>query len=159
MNPTLKADLKLLKETINHMRAKLKRLEYRKTHREQERVSRRNWTIKNRAKANLSTRNSILKSKYGITTEQYDAMLKNQNYCCVICNKPASAFKQRLHVEHCHKTNKIRGLACVNCNRLLGACEDTIEVLENAINYLKQHGNASLAVIDKKLINSIKYAN
>lgn len=39
---------------------------------------------------------------------------------------------------HDHKTGKIRGLLCRACNHGLGNFLDSIENLEEAINYLKK---------------------
>lgn len=65
-------------------------------------------------------RNSHLKRNYGITLEQYNDILKDQDYVCAICgtNKPGDWGV--FHVDHCHKTDKVRGLLCGVCNRRLG---------------------------------------
>lgn len=59
---------------------------------------------------------------YGITLEQYDAMFAKQAGRCAICgtDKPG---RQRLHVDHCHATKKVRGLLCFVCNTRLGIVE------------------------------------
>ena len=64
-----------------------------------------------------------LQQKYGITIEQYDEMYNSQNGCCDICKRHSSEFKKGLGVDHCHTTNKVRGLLCGNCNRLVGEYE------------------------------------
>ena len=64
-----------------------------------------------------------MKSNYGITIEQYDAMVVAQNGCCAICGQePQFAIRQwkKLHVDHCHETGKVRALLCVHCNHGLG---------------------------------------
>jgi hypothetical protein len=43
----------------------------------------------------------------------------------------------RLSVDHCHNTGKIRGILCTKCNTGLGSFKDNIELLMNAIKYLK----------------------
>lgn len=57
---------------------------------------------------------------------------------CEICGKknyyPGS---YRLSLDHDHKTGKFRGLLCVNCNTILGNCNDNIKLLRSAIKYLK----------------------
>jgi hypothetical protein len=76
---------------------------------------------------------------FGITLEDYNRMLKEQNNVCYICNKPeTSKRRKKLSVDHCHKTNKVRGLLCSNCNLGLGNFQDNIEFLEKAILYLKK---------------------
>jgi len=69
-------------------------------------------------------RSYSLRVNYGISVEQYEAMLKQQSGCCAICKKaPGENARGRLHVDHCHKTGKIRGLLCVKCNMALGWVE------------------------------------
>lgn len=100
----------------------------------------RNDYFKSRA---LHTSN--LKRRYGITSEQYDQMLKKQKGLCAICknkenaksyNKQSSA-PQRLAIDHCHKTGLVRGLLCFSCNRGIGYLKDDIKLLSNAIKYLQ----------------------
>ena len=80
-----------------------------------------------------------LKRSFKITLEQYKEMFSKQNGCCAICKRPLSEFKRSLAVDHDHKTNKIRGLLCVNCNIILGNAYDSIEILTQAIQYLNQN--------------------
>jgi hypothetical protein len=65
---------------------------------------------------------------------KYEEMLKKQNGVCAICS--SAAIKGSLPVDHCHKTNKIRGLLCENCNRGLGLFKDEPEFLIRAANYI-----------------------
>lgn len=62
-------------------------------------------------------RNSALRSRYGITTEQYDEMLAEQAGVCAICGNPPK--KRRLYVDHDHDTGRVRGLLCAHCNSSL----------------------------------------
>lgn len=75
-------------------------------------------------------------AKYGISVEEYDNMLLSQKGKCKICSRHATEFKIRLSVDHCHKTLKIRGLLCPNCNTALGKFMDDTKLLRKAINYL-----------------------
>ena len=85
--------------------------------------------------------------KYGITPEGYDIMLKEQNYKCKIClikfnnNYNKESKKDYAHaqqLDHCHTTNKIRGILCPFCNKGLGHFKDSTEILTNAITYLEE---------------------
>lgn len=78
-----------------------------------------------------------LKRVFGITLDEYNILLEKQGYKCKICERPTSDFKKRLHVDHCHKTGKIRGLLCYTCNSGLGYLKDSIYLLFKAIFYLK----------------------
>ncbi len=65
-----------------------------------------------------------------------------QNGLCAICNQPETAFMKNkimyLAVDHDHKTGKIRGLLCSNCNNGLGRFYDNVELLQNAIGYIEK---------------------
>ena len=76
-----------------------------------------------------------LKRTYGITKDEYDAMLEMQQAKCGICECNL-AEGRTTHVDHDHKTGNIRGLLCRNCNLGIGLFEDSTETLKNAIAYL-----------------------
>lgn len=86
-------------------------------------------------------RSRSLKRKFDITQDQYNRLFESQNHCCVICKTmyDKQKHKRMFPVDHNHKTNRIRGILCMPCNALLGHAKDTIEILENAIHYLKSH--------------------
>ena len=76
--------------------------------------------------------------KYGITLEQYNAMLAAQGGVCALCKMPGRFGKyDKLDVDHCHETGRVRGLLCITCNHALGILGDNVEALEKAIKYLK----------------------
>ena len=78
-----------------------------------------------------------LKHKYGVSQEDYAKRLKKQNYGCAICRVHEMKLTRGLYVDHNHKTGKVRGLLCTNCNTALGMLEDSPELLTKAIEYLK----------------------
>lgn len=77
----------------------------------------------------------VLKSKFGITLDDYDAMLVAQGGGCQICGAPPAGDK-RLAVDHCHETGRVRGLLCTPCNQALGLMRDDPNRLQRAIAYL-----------------------
>ena len=84
------------------------------------------------------TKDSTIKNKYSISLEDYKSILNSQNNKCAICSTsipggPSNKFV----IDHCHKTNKVRGLLCNRCNTGLGKLGDTVESLERALEYLK----------------------
>lgn len=80
-----------------------------------------------------------LKKKYGLTEERYYEILENQEYRCAICKSfEKDSRKGRFCVDHCHDTNIIRGLLCFSCNVMLGNANDRIDLLREAIIYLKK---------------------
>ena len=78
--------------------------------------------------------------QYGITPDDYIQMLGNQNGECAICGSPDSGCikKERLHVDHCHTTGKVRGLLCTNCNQAIGKFKDSPELLRLAAMYIEK---------------------
>ena len=62
--------------------------------------------------------------------------MKLQDNKCALCKTPFSD-KIKPNVDHCHSTEKIRGILCNKCNSGLGFLGDNIESLERAINYLR----------------------
>ena len=80
---------------------------------------------------------------YGLTEEDFNTLLKKQEYKCFCCSKEHKEHKsERLFVDHCHTTGKIRGLLCHHCNFALGAAKDNIETLKNLIKYLEQNNGS-----------------
>ena len=77
-----------------------------------------------------------LQYNYGITVEDYDRMFKEQNGRCAICH--TQQHYQRLAVDHCHKTGKVRGLLCQHCNRSIGLMFDSPLRLRNAADYIEK---------------------
>lgn len=84
-------------------------------------------------------RDKYLREKYGITEQDYDKMLKDQNFQCDICGSTKNNKKKYFAVDHCHESGKVRGLLCDNCNTGLGQFKDTIHNLKQAIEYLKKN--------------------
>ena len=100
----------------------------------------------------LTIKGYKLKHKYNLTLEQYTNMLIEQDYGCSICGCKLSDdvsekdVKGKPHVDHCHKTGRVRGLVCRNCNLVLGYCKDDPNVLYFAADYLYGVKNPYLKV-------------
>ncbi len=87
-------------------------------------------------------RNTELKKRYGITSDDYLLMLKSQNNVCAICRGPQTNTRTNyFDVDHCHKTGKVRGLLCTNCNQGIGKFKDDKELMLHAYIYLKDSEN------------------
>lgn len=87
-------------------------------------------------------RDCQLKREFGITLEDYNTRLKEQNFVCKICSEPeitkhhVSGKLKSLAIDHCHKTGKIRGILCQRCNRVLGKIKDSVDILDKMKAYL-----------------------
>lgn len=79
----------------------------------------------------------VLRKKFGLSLEDYDAMMTKQDNRCAICGSYQTYKK--LAVDHDHKTGKVRGLLCNDCNIGIGYLKDNEQTLENAIEYLKRN--------------------
>ena len=73
---------------------------------------------------------------YGLSPEQYNAMLEAQGYACAICRATKPGGVGTWHVDHIHGTDIVRGLLCSNCNLGTGHFRDSPEFLNKAIDYL-----------------------
>ena len=81
-----------------------------------------------------------LKSKYGLTEDQYIKQLEWQKHCCLICFKKFDGILVKPHIDHDHTTEKLRGILCSHCNQGLGHFMDSETSLEKAQHYLKNKG-------------------
>jgi hypothetical protein len=125
--------------------------------REKNRLKNIEWRKKNREKccqavANWRARNPNYESalklnlRYGITPEKYSEMWTEQKGLCAICGNEETTRHnrsnkvQKLAVDHCHTSGKVRGLLCQECNRGIGNFKDDIKSMQKAIEYLRKHG-------------------
>lgn len=91
---------------------------------------------KERSKGNGNS--SYYKKLYNMTLEEVQDMLSKQNNKCLICTVDLqSVGKYNTHVDHCHKTGKVRGILCRSCNLGIGHFKDNIETIKNAAKYLE----------------------
>lgn len=74
------------------------------------------------------------KSKYGLDDVTYRSMKIEQDNRCLLCDK-----ETLLVVDHCHNSQKVRGLLCKPCNQALGLFYDNVETLKQAIKYLERN--------------------
>jgi hypothetical protein len=76
--------------------------------------------------------------KYGITREEYDAMYEAQNGQCYVCKDSSD---RRLSVDHNHETGENRKLLCTKCNTALGLLKEDVNIMNNLIEYVKEHND------------------
>jgi hypothetical protein len=76
-------------------------------------------------------------SQYGLTEQQFEDMAAAQEYKCQICFRSDSQERyNKLTIDHCHETGKVRGLLCLRCNTALGKFGDDPRRLLRAAQYL-----------------------
>lgn len=101
--------------------------------------------VKARMKASYSSEGSWaskLWRNYRLTTDDYQRMAEEQGHVCKCCGSAVNGTKQhnRWLVDHCHMTNKVRGLVCLQCNIMLGHSQDDPVRLRAGALYLETHG-------------------
>jgi hypothetical protein len=99
-------------------------------YRERKKAVARRWYEANEARAYAGA----LRRLYGLSLQDYDDLLARQDGGCGICRQKPR--KRRLCVDHDHRTRKIRGLLCINCNTGLGCYGDNPTFLRMAADYL-----------------------
>jgi len=92
----------------------------------------------------LTQRRYWLKAEYGLSLEDHNNKVKEQDHKCAICKcDETEAFKGLLFVDHCHTTGKVRGLLCHHCNTALGKFRDSKEILSSAIDYVEKYNGTA----------------
>lgn len=81
--------------------------------------------------------------KYKIKFEDFIALVSKSAGKCDICGEPLS--QRNYSVDHNHKTNKVRGILCRNCNTSLGLMKDSPSIIEEAMKYLKERSYSGSA--------------
>jgi hypothetical protein len=115
---------------------------YRAAHRDELNARARKAYAENdeyRARRRLSgnkwyRRQERLKQVYGLSLQDYNAMVAQQGGVCRVCKtKPA----RPLFVDHCHASGRVRGLLCHPCNAALGFMRDDPVIAAAAADYLR----------------------
>lgn len=128
---------------MDKLAKKLYMKKYREQNNEAIKQYQAEYRDKNREKLNAHKRESKtyralrLKYSYNMTVEDYNNMLESQQGKCLICDKHyTEVARQYLCVDHCHKTGKVRGLLCHNCNSALGLIKEDENILNSMKSYL-----------------------
>ena len=80
-----------------------------------------------------------IKGRYGLEVGAYDKILGAQGGGCAICKRSEPGGHGGFHVDHCHVTNKVRGLLCAACNLSIGKFKHDPAILQAAIDYLTRN--------------------
>jgi hypothetical protein len=86
--------------------------------------------------ARQKLRSYNIRRKYGMTVEDFDAMLAAQGGGCAICGVAENPDALSLAIDHCHDTGRIRGILCGPCNKAIGLLRDDPRLLRKAVTYL-----------------------
>ncbi len=107
-----------------------------------------------KARSKEINRKRVLR-QHGLTPEQFDRMLAEQNNQCAICgSEDPKHWCENLLVDHDHKTDEVRGLLCSNCNRAVGLMDDDpIHLIKAALYLLKHDGDRKMSRRLQSLLN------
>ena len=129
------------REKVYKKRGSESRKEYQRRHQKEFRINNPEFL-----------RNKELRRRFGITIEQYDAMLEEQKGVCAICGQKNTVIDNRtgkirmLAVDHCHRSGHVRKLLCQQCNQGLGNFRDDPVLLRKAADYLTPINRSSYSV-------------
>ena len=80
-----------------------------------------------------------IKYRYKTTVEEAAKLVELVKKNCQICGQAADWKKQRLCIDHDHRTGKVRGVICHSCNVTIGHVKERVEILHQMIRYLEQN--------------------
>jgi hypothetical protein len=100
---------------------------YRASRKQQDNARRRRRT------RDADSREKERARRYGLSLQDYRAMLARQDAACAICRRS----DRPLCVDHCHATGKVRGFLCRECNLGLGYYNDDPGLTRAATAYLE----------------------
>ena len=97
-------------------------------------------------KLRYDTRNRALRQlkKYGLDEEGYQKLLHRQGGVCAICQGPPNGKGHRYHVDHDHRTGRVRGLLCSRCNTMIGHALENPDILRAGATYVAERSGTEL---------------
>lgn len=110
--------------------------DWRYNNQERVKVYKAQWYQDNKERVAKSNYKQLCR-RYDLTLEQREKILKQQQGACAICGKQED--KRRLHIDHCHKTGRVRALLCSGCNTKVGVIENSL--YPAVLAYLAKHGS------------------
>lgn len=141
---TVRSHLRVRNELLSQKNgtAKLWDAEARAAAAQRSRRSRSRWAPEKREADNVRRRtpeylHQKRAERYELSEEQLRKLQQDSQGVCEICNRFIGA--EKLHVDHCHNSQKVRGLICGPCNRGLGCFDENIATLIRAVQYLGKH--------------------
>jgi len=96
---------------------------------------RRKYIDRNKERIALRHKEYILTKNYGITLEERNEIINEQDGKCAICRKELD-YDKNTHVDHDHETGMARGILCYHCNMAIGLLMDDPEIARLATEYL-----------------------
>lgn len=82
-------------------------------------------------------REDAMRRAYGLEPEDFAALVESQGGKCAVCKGDPNGPGTRLHVDHCHNSNRVRGLLCAKCNTAIGLLDDDPDRADALAAYLR----------------------
>ena len=123
----------------NRDRLNRQQREWRAKNSDKSKEYKRRWYLKSRSPEQLEREKwTQIKYRYGLEKEDYERILEDQDNKCKVCDKEFDSNGQstKLHIDHCHDSDEVRGFLCSNCNVGLGFFYDDPAILQSAAEYL-----------------------
>lgn len=138
------------KEYYSRPENKARRDEYRKEYynNNKEKLAKYRKEYRQRSNVKKNAAEYYLLQKYGITMEGRNKIIDDQGGRCAICECELDMAKNTC-VDHDHKTGRVRGVLCNNCNKALGFIQDNPEIISRMVNYLEFHANKKSVVVSE----------
>ena len=88
-------------------------------------------------KRSSSNRSAVRRkaAQYNISIDDLEELIEKSGGLCEICKRPPNRW---LVVDHCHNSEKVRGLLCESCNLAIGGFQDSPDRLRAAALYLER---------------------
>lgn len=83
-------------------------------------------------------RKKSMRSRYGLSWEEYESRLREQNNRCAICRVEFSNIVRKC-IDHNHDTLMSRGILCDGCNVGIAMFRENPDIMRTAIAYLAEH--------------------
>jgi hypothetical protein len=133
-------EIKLLEDFYNDKKVIIKRASRCKKCVKQKNLV---WINNNKEKYLDYQQSWKFQTRYNISLNDFNKLLKKQNGVCAICGKPELSTNgkdkiRKLSVDHNHVTGKVRGLLCGSCNLGFGSFKENIDMLKSAIKYARR---------------------
>ena len=125
------ASAKWAKENKDRLRKKID--EWESKNRPKVLAAKMKWCNANKDRRRITSRLRV----YGLSNEQYEAMLMEQDYKCAIGGHDFPSMES-VCVDHDHVSGKIRGLLCRGHNTAIGNLGDNIAGVKAALAYLEK---------------------
>lgn len=113
-------------------------------------LARQGYEKRHKDKLLNNRRKAQRKYKYGLSDQQYNKLIEDQQGLCGICSVELVQQATIKHapntmcVDHSHHTGEVRGLLCTKCNKGLGLLGDSVEAIQRALDYLLRGNNADI---------------